>query len=103
MSPHKRNGKAAKARRQEAAELRRVQNKQIMDKFKDITPEERLIIAIFGVWESCMECQNQKVVGSDCMTPHCMSIREEESVFYDEVTEDHIQVKGARMIAGLDY
>lgn len=100
---HKRNGRAARLRRQEAVQDRQVANKQFYDHLDTCTPEERLIVAIFGVHEECQECHASKLVRADCMTPHCKALRDEPSVFYDEVTEDQISIKGATMYAGVDY
>lgn len=100
--PHKRNGKQAKARRRTAAEERKERNKQFMD-YMAMSPEERLITALFGAHEECIECGNEKLIGTDCQTPHCKAIREEGSKFYEEVTEDHIKIGHGSLIGGLDY
>lgn len=75
---HKRNGKAAKQRRQNQAQ-------------------------IFGAWEKCDECLAEKLVGTDCQTPHCKALREEDSIFYDHVTQDEIIYGNGTLIAGIDY
>ena len=106
MKPHKRNGKAARARRKETANDRAVTAQQYrvwLDKHLTLPAEDRLIAAIFGSWRTCDECHADVLVGTDCMTPHCKAIRNEDSVFYDEVTDDHITIKGATMVAGVDY
>lgn len=102
MKPHKRNGKAARQRRQVQAQSR--------ERFADIlfrgampTHEEKLIIEIFAEAEECSECGGMKLIRWDCQTPHCKALRQEESVFYDSVSEDGITVRGATMISGVDY
>lgn len=101
---HKRNGKAARQRRQESAKTRKAHADQIYDLVVEATPEERLLTHIFGVWETCDECGSEKVVRHDCQTPHCKALRDEKSVFYEEITEDYIRTHGgAIMEAGIDY
>lgn len=97
----KRNDKIARAKRQERAADRHKATEQFMDNYK--TPEVRLLDAIFGVWEACMECGTQVLRGTDCHSLHCKILRNEPSMFYDEVTENSITVKGATMYAGIDY
>ena len=48
MKPHKRNGREAKERRRMAAQIRDVEREKFFDKYDKATPEERLIMAIFG-------------------------------------------------------
>lgn len=75
--PHTRNGKAAKARRQESAKDRATQTAQYLERWSDLTAEERLLEAIFGAHDKCEECFAPKLRRSDCMTPHCKAMREE--------------------------
>lgn len=103
MKPHKRNGREAKLRRQESAKDRRHVNHQFFANLDKMNPNERLILAIFGSHEECADCSASKLVGTDCMSPHCKELRRESSVFYDEVTEDRITIRGATMEAGVDY
>lgn len=100
---HKRNGKLAKAKRQERARDRTTANKQFFDHVDTLSPNERLITAIFGAHETCMECGNEKLIKTDCQTPHCKALRGESSMFYDEDTDDHITIKGSTMYKGVDY
>jgi rubrerythrin len=101
MKPHKRNGKAAKARRQKQAMVSGEMREQHLDYVRNQEPG--LLDKIFGKFYTCNECGVEVLVGADCQTPHCKSLRNEASDFYDEVTEDHVQIKGARMYSGLDY
>lgn len=95
MRPHKRNGREAKLRRQQDAYKR---NEETRDWLRREATAE-----IFGAQEECMECGASKFINRDCQTPHCKAMREEPSAFYDEVTDDYIQINGSRMYAGLDY
>lgn len=100
---HTRGGKAARLRRQQAAADRAKSNEQYFERYVNLTPQERLIEAIFGVHDACMECGNSILRGTDCMSPHCKELRGESSMFYDGVTDDSITIKGATMQAGVDY
>jgi len=100
---HKRNGKEAKARRQKAALVRETMLEDHLRYVRSVDPAEGLLHKIFGKWETCMECQGEFLLGSDCQTPHCKALREEKSKFYDEITDDHIQINGHKMYSGLDY
>lgn len=104
MKPNKRNGREAKLRRQIKAKDRRIRNNQFFDAYVKMTPEERLITAIFGAFTECPECGNDVLVKTDCQSPHCKSLREEKSEFYEEVTEDYIVLPGGETLwAGVDY
>lgn len=101
---HKRNGKAAKALRQAAAVKRAEANRLFFEDFDSRPPEERLLMMVFGTHSPCPECNNMKLHDEKCQTPNCKGLRDEASVFYTEVTDDHIEYKnGARLYAGEDY
>lgn len=89
---HVRKGRLAKAQRQERAAGRAKATAQHLKHIERNNPEERLLDSIFGVHEECIECGNSKLIGADCQTPHCKTLRHEESVFYDENTEDSITI-----------
>jgi hypothetical protein len=52
MKPHKRNGKAARIRRQQSAAARKERAEIFWANHAKMSPEERLLVAIFGVKQS---------------------------------------------------
>lgn len=100
---HTRNGRAAKERRQERARDRATATAQYFAAYENLSPDERLLHAIFGTYEECTDCGNQKLINADCQTPQCKALRGEKSVFYDHVDDNNIDVNGAIMFAGIDY
>lgn len=100
---HVRSGRRAKQRRRERAAARDLAQQKFRAAYHNMTPEEQLVVGIFGAYEKCEECLNLKLIGSDCQTPHCKILRNERSIYYDEVVDDHVTVHGATMYAGVDY
>lgn len=86
---HKRNGRAAKLRRQQRAQ--------------NDPAAEKLVRTIFGEMIACDECGMLKSPQDDCMSPHCKAARAARSTFYDECTDDHVEINGSRLEAGIDY
>lgn len=100
---HVRKGRRAKQRRQERADTQKLVTRQFLEMYENLDPAERHLMAIFGAHEKCEDCSNEKLIGTDCQTPNCKTLRQESSVYYDEIAEDHVTVRGATMHAGIDY
>lgn len=100
---HVRKGRRAKQRRKLRAAERDSQQLKFLETYLEMTPEEQLLVGIFGPYEKCDECLNLKLIGTDCQTPVCKAYRQESSVYYDEISDDHVTVHGATMHAGVDY
>lgn len=100
---HVRRGKAGKERRRKQAQINDVTRAQFFAHLETLPREDQLLYRIFGKWEECDECRNQKLVGTDCQTSHCKTLRDEESKFYDEITDAHITINGSTLLAGFDY
>lgn len=85
---HKRNGKAAKIRRQQRAQERSADPKvaallKEIFQIPHLSHDEMMFLVAESrgsMPETCEECGNHyKLSGYDCMMPHCVAIREEVS------------------------